>query len=267
MHQADAIDRRAAARRWRQGADHRISARRRRAPCELRREDRRRCRRGRLDDADDAGPRARPRANSAARQSRSACVSSPAERRSTTASTRFSPPMRGRAHIFNLGHGITPDTPVAHVEQLVGACATRRAPDASGSRRSTSSPSSPGWRRCSICRGSWSITPTRGRLGQVGDFQGDGAAAAARHRQPGDDRDLGFRPLARLADGRSGSALAARKFLFVVLLSAYHGMLVRWVRAFAEDRNTRPARFFRMINEIPALFMVAIVILVVVKPF
>jgi uroporphyrinogen decarboxylase len=27
--------------------------------------------------------------------------------------------MRGRAHIFNLGHGITPDTPVAHVERLV----------------------------------------------------------------------------------------------------------------------------------------------------
>ena len=27
--------------------------------------------------------------------------------------------MRGRAHIFNLGHGITPDTPIAHVEQLV----------------------------------------------------------------------------------------------------------------------------------------------------
>jgi putative membrane protein len=57
------------------------------------------------------------------------------------------------------------------------------------------------------------------------------------------------------------------KLLFVLALSAYHGMLVRFVRAFAEDRNTRPARFFRMINEIPALFMVAIVILVVVKPF
>jgi len=27
--------------------------------------------------------------------------------------------MRGRAHIFNLGHGITPDTPIRHVEQLV----------------------------------------------------------------------------------------------------------------------------------------------------
>ena len=57
------------------------------------------------------------------------------------------------------------------------------------------------------------------------------------------------------------------KLLFVFLLSAYHGMLVRFVRAFAEDRNARPARFFRMINEIPALFMVAIVILIVVKPF
>lgn len=57
------------------------------------------------------------------------------------------------------------------------------------------------------------------------------------------------------------------KLFFVVLLSAYHGMLVRFVRAFAEDRNTRSARFFRMINEVPALFMIAIVILVVVKPF
>ena len=44
-------------------------------------------------------------------------------------------------------------------------------------------------------------------------------------------------------------------------------MLVRYVRAFAEDRNVRTSRFFRMINEIPALFIVVIVILVVVKPF
>ena len=57
------------------------------------------------------------------------------------------------------------------------------------------------------------------------------------------------------------------KFLFVVLLSVYHGMLVLFVRAFAQDRNRRSARFYRMINEIPALFIVVIVILVVVKPF
>ncbi len=57
------------------------------------------------------------------------------------------------------------------------------------------------------------------------------------------------------------------KLFFVVLLSAYHGFAARWVRDFANDRNTRSTRFYRMVNEIPALFMVAIVILVVVKPF
>lgn len=67
--------------------------------------------------------------------------------------------------------------------------------------------------------------------------------------------------------GVFGDTWLHAKLFFVVLLSAYHGMLVRFVRAFAEDRNARPARFFRMINEIPALFMVAIVILVVVRPF
>ena len=57
------------------------------------------------------------------------------------------------------------------------------------------------------------------------------------------------------------------KLLWVLLLAAYHGFMARWVRDFANDRNTRPARFYRMVNEIPALFMVVIVILVVVKPF
>ncbi len=57
------------------------------------------------------------------------------------------------------------------------------------------------------------------------------------------------------------------KLLFVVLLSAYHGFAARWVRDFANDRNTRSPRFYRMVNEIPALLMIGIVILVVVKPF
>jgi putative membrane protein len=51
------------------------------------------------------------------------------------------------------------------------------------------------------------------------------------------------------------------------------GMLVvqhffgAWRRAFAEDRNRHSARFYRMINEVPTVIMIAIVILVVVKPF
>jgi putative membrane protein len=57
------------------------------------------------------------------------------------------------------------------------------------------------------------------------------------------------------------------KLVFVLLLAAYHGLIARWVSDFARDERTHSARFFRMINELPALLMVVIVILVVVKPF
>jgi protoporphyrinogen IX oxidase len=57
------------------------------------------------------------------------------------------------------------------------------------------------------------------------------------------------------------------KFVLVIVLSGMHGLFVRCWRAFAEDRNTRSARFYRMINEVPALLMVLIVILVKVRPF
>jgi putative membrane protein len=57
------------------------------------------------------------------------------------------------------------------------------------------------------------------------------------------------------------------KILLVLILSGIHGYLVGRVRAFAEDRNDKSARFYRILNEVPALLMVGIVILVVVKPF
>jgi protoporphyrinogen IX oxidase len=57
------------------------------------------------------------------------------------------------------------------------------------------------------------------------------------------------------------------KVALVIVLSAVHGFYVRCVRDFAEDRNTRPQRFYRMINEVPTLLMILIVILVVIKPF
>jgi putative membrane protein len=57
------------------------------------------------------------------------------------------------------------------------------------------------------------------------------------------------------------------KFALVIVLSALHGFNIRWLRDFAADRNRRPARFYRIMNEVPALLMAAIVILVVVKPF
>lgn len=57
------------------------------------------------------------------------------------------------------------------------------------------------------------------------------------------------------------------KLALVIAMSAIHGYFARCVRAFAADRNTRPQRFYRMMNEVPTLLMIVIVILVVVKPF
>lgn len=57
------------------------------------------------------------------------------------------------------------------------------------------------------------------------------------------------------------------KFALVLALSAMHGILGKWVREFAADANSRPERFYRIANEVPAVLMVMIVILVVLKPF
>jgi len=57
------------------------------------------------------------------------------------------------------------------------------------------------------------------------------------------------------------------KILLVLAMSALHGYYVGAVRAFAEDRNKKSSRHWRMMNEVPTLLLVGIVILVVVKPF
>ena len=57
------------------------------------------------------------------------------------------------------------------------------------------------------------------------------------------------------------------KVALVLGLSAVHGMLAKQVKLFAADRNTRPARYFRILNEVPTALMIGIVILVIVKPF
>lgn len=57
------------------------------------------------------------------------------------------------------------------------------------------------------------------------------------------------------------------KFVLVLGLSGFHGFLVSRWRDFANDRNTRSARFYRIINEVPAVLMALIVILAVVRPF
>jgi putative membrane protein len=57
------------------------------------------------------------------------------------------------------------------------------------------------------------------------------------------------------------------KLVLVLALSGVHGFLSKTVRLFAQDRNMRPARFYRLLNEVPTLLLIGIVILAVVKPF
>jgi putative membrane protein len=57
------------------------------------------------------------------------------------------------------------------------------------------------------------------------------------------------------------------KLVLVLILSGLHGFLTRCVREFAADRNAHSQKFYRVLNEVPAVLMVGIVILVIVKPF
>jgi protoporphyrinogen IX oxidase len=57
------------------------------------------------------------------------------------------------------------------------------------------------------------------------------------------------------------------KLALVAGLIVYHAALARWRRAFSVDRNRHSPRFFRIVNELPTVALIAIVVLVVVKPF
>ena len=57
------------------------------------------------------------------------------------------------------------------------------------------------------------------------------------------------------------------KFFLVLLMSAFHGFQVKWVKEFRDDKRLRSTRFYRFANEGPTILMILIVILVVVKPF
>jgi putative membrane protein len=57
------------------------------------------------------------------------------------------------------------------------------------------------------------------------------------------------------------------KLVLVLGMAACHGVLVGQVRSFAEDRRPHAARWYRMVNEIPTILFIAIVLLVVLKPF
>jgi len=63
-----------------------------------------------------------------------------------------------------------------------------------------------------------------------------------------------------------GSLWLQLKLIFVIILTTYHFFLFQCLRKFAENNNSFSAKFYRIINEIPTVLLIAIILVVVFKP-
>lgn len=57
------------------------------------------------------------------------------------------------------------------------------------------------------------------------------------------------------------------KLVLVVILSGFHGFLIKLAKEFKNDKRQRSHRFYRLINEVPFVLAIVIVFLVILKPF
>lgn len=57
------------------------------------------------------------------------------------------------------------------------------------------------------------------------------------------------------------------KLAGITALTALHHLNALWMKSFARDANPRPARFYRIANELPTLAMILIVFMAIVRPF
>lgn len=57
------------------------------------------------------------------------------------------------------------------------------------------------------------------------------------------------------------------KLTLVAILTFYHHLLGRWRKAFEKGENKHSEKFYRIVNELPILLVLAIVTLVILKPF
>ena len=64
-----------------------------------------------------------------------------------------------------------------------------------------------------------------------------------------------------------GAVWSWAKLAAVIGMTGMHGWLAARRRDFAEGRNTRPGRSYRLANEVPTVLMLVIVVAVIVRPF
>ena len=63
-----------------------------------------------------------------------------------------------------------------------------------------------------------------------------------------------------------GSIWLQLKLVFVIILTIYHFFLFQCLRKFAENANIYSPKFYRIINEIPAVLLIGIILVVIFKP-
>tara|TARA_B100001540_G_C15551959_1_gene526313 strand:+ start:193 stop:570 length:378 start_codon:yes stop_codon:yes gene_type:complete len=56
------------------------------------------------------------------------------------------------------------------------------------------------------------------------------------------------------------------KTALVIILTFYHFLLGKYLGEFAMDNNTKPSKYFRIINEVPTIILIVTVFLVIFKP-
>ena len=56
------------------------------------------------------------------------------------------------------------------------------------------------------------------------------------------------------------------KIFFVIILTIYHEYLGKCMRSLKTKENTKTAKFYRIINEIPTILLILIVFIVIFKP-
>ena len=57
------------------------------------------------------------------------------------------------------------------------------------------------------------------------------------------------------------------KFICVLVMTGMHFLYAKCAKDFARDSNGNSDKYYRIINEVPAVLMIVIVIMVIVKPF
>ena len=77
---------------------------------------------------------------------------------------------------------------------------------------------------------------------------------------------LGFLLIYNIGLDNLSSLWLHLKLVFVIILTIYHVFLFQCLKKFAENENSHSPRFYRIINEIPTILLIAIIFIVVFKP-